>query len=81
MEGHSGRQTMLHLFTGPAQLGFFWRAVKAHGGCALSPCAAAVVLHCSSEHVHHLVSRDELEAWAYRPGESLPVEHYKVSIP
>jgi hypothetical protein len=69
---------MLHLFTGPSQLDSYRKAVA---GCALSPRAAAVVLHCSPEHVRHLVSRDELEAWAYRAGEGAPVEHYRVSVP
>jgi hypothetical protein len=72
---------MLHVFTGPAQFEHFRRAVKAHGGCTFSPSAAAVVLHCAPEHIHQLIFRDELEAWAYCAGEGAAAEHYRVLIP
>jgi hypothetical protein len=55
--------------------------VKAHGGCIFSPSAAAVVLHCAPEHIHQLIFRDELEAWAYCAGEGAAAEHYRVLIP
>ncbi len=72
---------MLHIFTGPAQLDSYRRAIGATGACALSPRAAAVVLHCSPEHVRYLVSHDELEAWAYHTEEGALAEHYRVLIP
>ncbi len=72
---------MLHIFTGSVQSELFWDAVKSQGGCPLSPHAAAVVLHCSPEHIHQMISRDELEAWAYRAEEGAAAEHYRVSVP
>jgi hypothetical protein len=72
---------MLHVFTGPAQWEMFQRTLHAQSGCALSPRAAAVVLHCSPEHVCRLVATDELEAWSYHAREGGPAQHYRVAIP
>ncbi|MDQ2687423.1 MAG: hypothetical protein M3Y28_06105 [Armatimonadota bacterium] len=72
---------MLYVFTGSAQSEFFWEAVKSQGGCVFSPCAAAVVLHCSPEHIHQMIFRGELEAWAYCAEEGAAAEHYRVLIP